>query len=335
MMSDVLYSGFRHDHHNEGAGYDRVVPDGASYVCGNVLPFGKRPIGSKGRSLNFLIVDVLTLFRGLRFPVIHYIYPENTAYVSALILKALGKRIVFTIHLSEDFWVGKPSSLFYRLKQVNLRNADFVITLSRAQARHLHELFPDKKVRFLKHGMEFRTELLSGEIVASRRNKPKLVVAGSNYRDFDMLKRISADLNRHGMELHLVGTGLSSEYFGEHAGNVVVHGRLSTNEYENLLLESFAMVLPLTFATANNALLEAHKFALPVVCSDIDGVNDYATSSTRFFKSVKAFWCEIDRLMALSTADYLSLCFAGRNDAQEVYDWSVLQRDTQQFFSID
>lgn len=334
-MSNVLYSGFRHDHHNAGAGYDRVVPDGAAFVCGNMLPFGKQKIGSKGRSLNFLIVDVLTFFRGLRCSVIHYIYPENTAYVSALALKALGKRIVFTIHLKEDFWVGEPSSIFYKLKQINLRSADLVITLSQAQARHLQEIFPDKKIRFIKHGLEFRNELLSDDIVARRRERPKLVVVGSNYRDFEMLRRISLDMGKRGMELHLVGTGLSPAYFGDGAGNLVIHGRLSTSEYENLLLESFAMVLPLTFATANNALLEAHKFALPVVCSDIEGVRDYATSSTRFFKSLDAFWQTIDSLVMLSDSDYSNLCFAGRNDAKQVYDWSVLQLDTQKFFSID
>ncbi|MFM0167499.1 glycosyltransferase [Paraburkholderia sediminicola] len=334
-MSNVLYSGFRHDHHNDGAGYDRVVPDGAAYVCGNVLPFGTRPIGTKGRSLNFLIVDILTFLRGLRFPVIHYIYPENTAYVSSFILKALGKRIVFTIHLGEDFWVGEPRSLFYKLKQLNLRCADFVITLSQDQEHRLHDIFPGKTVKFLKHGLEFKNETLSSEVVASRRNASKLLVVGNNYRDFDTLKKIATDLKKHNMELHLVGTGLSGADFNGSSENVVAHGRLTAGEYEKLLLESFAMVLPLTFATANNALLEAHKFALPAICSDIDGVSDYATSSTRFFTSVDEFWREIDSLRALSVDEYSSLCFAGRDDAEKIYDWSVLQKDTQEFFSIE
>ncbi|HEY6874648.1 MAG TPA: hypothetical protein VI298_18160, partial [Geobacteraceae bacterium] len=97
MTRKVLYSGFRFSHHNPGSGYDGIVNDQRHYVCGNKFPFGTRPETSRLRKINFILVDLVTLFRGFGYSTIHYIYPENTAYLSPTILRCLGKKIVYTL----------------------------------------------------------------------------------------------------------------------------------------------------------------------------------------------------------------------------------------------
>jgi glycosyltransferase involved in cell wall biosynthesis len=46
--------------------------------------------------------------------------------------------------------------------------------------------------------------------------------------------------------------------------------------------------LPLTFATANNALLEGLSLGVPVVCSDVPGVKDYLSDKKYLVSDVQA-----------------------------------------------
>src|ERR1700754_1378789 len=150
----VLYSGFRFSHHNPGSGYDAVVGRSA-YVNGDALPYAKHPESSFKRHLNFLLVDLVTLARGLTYDTVHYLYPENTAYLSPWPLRLLGKRIVFTLHLAEREWLGAVESPFMRLKQWSLRSAHALAVLSSAQETCFRREFGDKTVRFVPHGFAF------------------------------------------------------------------------------------------------------------------------------------------------------------------------------------
>ena len=327
-MGSVLFSGFRYSHHNLGSGYDGVVHNNRDYVCGNLLPFSTYPEPSYARKLNFLLVDVLTLIRGMKYSAIHYFYPEDTSFFSPLILKCIGKTIIYTIHSDKERWLSPARNPFWWMKRQCLKHAaGVVISLSSAQAIEFQQLFPDKRVFFVPLGLDMNTPAPGDEQLIKRFDQLRVVMVGSNYRDFDMLEKIIRSRSIRPATFHLIGLDKANRKRFANVPGVTCYDRLEAEEYAELLQSSFIMALPLTFATANCALLEAHKFYLPAVCSDIPGVRDYATEDTVLFSRYEDFWNAFDRLVSLGFPAYRDVCVRTHKEAQARFSWSKIRRE--------
>lgn len=331
----VLYSGFHYLHHNPGSGYDHVVPDRRHYVNGERLPFADRLESTKPRHLNFLLLDLITLVRALRYDTVHYFQPESTAYLSPWILRLLGKRIVYTVHLADSQWLGPTRSTHHRIKQKSLRAAHAIVALSSQQREVFGQAFPDKVVGFVPHGFTFTdVDEPTVELFDTRTRPPRrLVVVGSNYRDIDMLESIVQQRGSRDVRIELVGMDEASRSrFGRYA-EVVCHPRLDADTYDRLLWESFALVLPLTFATANNALLEAYRCYLPAFLSRIDGVTDYAADGDRsLFSSPAEFWSKYDALAALGPSELREYCIGLHTAARDRFSWPEVRAELADFY---
>jgi glycosyltransferase involved in cell wall biosynthesis len=326
----VLYSGFHYLHHNPGSGYDQVVPDPHQYVSGEGLPFADRLESTRPRHLNFLLLDLLTLVRALRYDTVHYFYPEATAYLSPWILRVLGKRIVYTVHLAESQWLGPTRSTHHRIKQKSLRAAHAIVVLGSQQGEVFRQAFPDKEVGFVPHGFTFAGvgEPSVDLFEARTRGHRRLVVVGSNYRDVDVLEQITAQRGSRDVYFDLVGMDEAARARFAPCESVVCHPRLDAETYGNLLSESFALLLPLTFATANNALLEAYNAYLPAFLSRIDGVTDYAADGDRsLFSSPEEFWSKYDALAALSPSELHDYCLALHAGARDRFSWPKIRAE--------
>ncbi|MBO0681411.1 glycosyltransferase family 4 protein [Mycolicibacterium sp. S2-37] len=325
----VLYSGFHYLHHNPGSGYDQVVPDPRHYVSGAKLPFADRLESTRPRHLNFLLMDLLTLLRGLRYDTIHYFNPEATAYLSPRILRALGKRIVYTVHLADSEWLGPTRSVHHRIKQRSLRAAHAIAVLSSQQRDVFRRAFPDKDVNFVPHGFTFENRAPSMELFELRtRGQRRLVMVGANYRDIDMLEHIVTQRGSRDVRIDLVGMDEAARRRLEHHPGVVCHPRLDADTYDRLLSESFALLLPLTFATANNALLEAYTRYLPAFLSRIDGVTDYAADGDRsLFSSADEFWSKYDALAALDPRQLREYCIGLHDAARDRFSWPRIRSE--------
>ena len=324
----VLYSGFGFRHLNPGSGYHEVVGDRRrDYVCGERLPFARYPAGTRRRSVNFLLLDLVTLVRGLGYDTVHYIHPEDTTYLSPWPLRLLGKRIVYTVHVAENAWLAPARSLFPRPKLLSLRAAHVIVVLSGSQREAFSRAFPDKEVRFVPHGFGFDNAREPSTELFERRSKARrLIVVGNNYRDFDLLGRIIAQRGSREVEIHLVGVDDDARRRFERLALVVCHTRLDPARYDELLRESFALLLPLSFATANNALLEAYKCHLPAFASRIDGITDYAVDDDRWlFSSPDEFWSKYDALAAMEPAVLHDLCVTLHNTARERFSWAKIR----------
>lgn len=333
----VLYAGLRFQHHQYGSGYDLVAPPDAAHVRAESVPLlGSRPDGSLPRKLALVLADVVTLLRGLRHDVVHYYYPEDTAFFSARLLSWMGKRIVLTIHLDDAAWLhGRGMGRTFSLKQAVMRCADVIITLSTAQRDRFQAHFPDKLVTFVPHGFQPLTEAIPADQLLRRQHDARLLVIGENYRDFDLLARIIDQRSGRAVRFHLIGVGETARRRFSGLPSVVVHPRLSDKAYSDLLDGSFALLLPLSFATANNALLEAHKWALPSFCPDIDGARDYATRQTELFTDAADFWQRFDRLARATPHAYVARCRDLTEDAGMRFQWSSVRSSLSQVYRAD
>ncbi|MDA2889665.1 glycosyltransferase family 4 protein [Mycolicibacterium sp. BiH015] len=334
----VLYSGFHYLHHNPGSGYDAVVADPRHYVSGAQLPFADRLESTAPRHLNFLLLDLITVLRALRYDTVHYFYPESTAYLSPWILRLLGKRIVYTVHLDDSQWFGETRSVHHRIKQKSMRAAHAIVVLSAQQRDVFHAALPDKVVSFVPHGFTFDDGSEPPvELFATRTESPRrLVVVGSNYRDFDMLEQILAQRGSRPVQIDLVGMDEAARSRFRGRDGVVCHPRLDADSYVRLLRESFALLLPLTFATANNALFEAYNCYLPAFVSRIDGVTDYVADGDRsLFSSPEEFWSKYDALAALDASELREHCIALNSAARGRFSWDKVRAELAEVYKPD
>ncbi|MFB1294606.1 glycosyltransferase [Mycobacterium sp. pW049] len=333
----VLYSGFHYLHHNPGSGYDAVVPDPRDYVSGARLPFADRLESTRPRHLNFLLLDLITLIRALRYDTVHYLYPESTAYLSPRILRRLGKRIVYTVHLDDSQWFGDTRSVHHRIKQNSMRAAHAIVVLSAQQRGVFQAALPDKSVSFVPHGFTFDSPPPPLELFEMRTRDPRrLVLVGSNYRDFDMLEGILAQRGSRPVQVDLVGMDEAARSRFTGRDGVVCHPRLDADSYDGLLRESFALLLPLTFATANNALFEAYNCYLPAFVSRIDGVTDYAADGDRsLFSSAEEFWSKYDALAALEPSELRGYCVTLNSAARDRFSWNEIRAELDRVYASE
>jgi len=218
-----------------------------------------------------VILDLVTCLRGIWYDCVVIFYPENSIYVSPFILKQFQVKIVYVVHLDDFYWFEWNDSIFLRLKRWNMKFVDHFIVLSANQLRSFSVRFPGK-VTLIPHGV-WCDELPNERATPS----PSIVIVGKNYRDYEFMNAVIARCHDILPEIvfDLVGVDGTKLQLESRGSNVRLHGRLSSQSYRALLRNCQCVFLPLTFATANNALLEGLSLGVPVLCSDVSGVRDY------------------------------------------------------------
>jgi glycosyltransferase involved in cell wall biosynthesis len=320
--SQILYSGFKWDHHDERAGYQNVVAAESDYVDGGRLWGSKSEIGSRRRRINFLLIDICTVLRAWRYKAVLLFYPEQTGYVSAPLLRLMGKKVIYVLHLGEDYWIERNDSWFLELKRFNLRFVNRFIVLTAQQKIVFGELFPGRVVT-IPHGV--CSAPLPEPITPNAKN---IAVVGDRYRDYDLLGRIIvAFKERHPeVKFHLVGMKFEKLNGAERLDNVVCHLRLSAEAYLSVLNQSALLLLPLTFATANNALLEGLLAGVPVICNDVPGVVEYLPGPEFVFDSIEDAIVKYENIIARSPEEVASYARQFNQYVRSHYSWEVIRK---------
>jgi glycosyltransferase involved in cell wall biosynthesis len=320
----LLYSGFKWDHHDEDFGYHHIAWPPRDYVDGAELWGGDAPIGSLRRRVNFLLIDMVTIARAWSYDGVLVFYPEQTAYLSAPILRLMGKRVVYALHLREDFWIERNDSLFLKLKRFNLRFVNRFVVLTNQQRAAFCARFPGK-VRTVPHGAA-----CSGEVLLSSGPRAHCSIAGvgENGRDYALLKQIIETFSREFPEIRFDLVGMKYDNLGalRFRPNVVCHPRLDRDAYRRVLGESLFMLLPLTFATANNALLEGLSIGLPVICNRVDGVLDYLPDGDYTFDGIEQLHDMVRRRLALGDDERMDEARHLVAYVRQRYAWSCIRR---------
>lgn len=323
MLGKVLYSGFRWPHHDAQSGYHHAVADARDFVDSGALWGGRARIGTRRRKLNIFLAELVTLARAWRYRAVFYIYPETCAlFFSAPLLKLMGKRVVYTLHLGEKYW-DRQGSLLFRLKRYNLRFVDHFVVLSSQQKQRLEAKFPGR-VSFIPHGVHL-DPAATAPVPAS---PPRVCVAGDNFRDYAMLREIIECFAARFPQIRFDLVGMQYARLGEAAGaaSVTCHPRLDAAEYNRVIREASFMLLPLQFATANNALLEALTQGVPVLCNRIDGVTDYLPDGDYLFDDIEQLCDLVAARLAMTPAQRALESAALIAYADTHFAWPVVRR---------
>jgi glycosyltransferase involved in cell wall biosynthesis len=271
----VLYSGFRFPHHSSNGGYDRITKkQNSAYLVDTGIPFGNIRFGTRGKSINLRLLDIMTKFLRYKYDVTHLIYTDQQLYYPYP--RSRRHKIVGTIHLDIH------EIFSNRRFKMNIKTLDAVIVLKKDYVDPVNKETGVKTV-FIPHG--FDKPVFQKSIPADIRRKSidtemiNISVVGENYRDYNTLHFIIKNTINNDVKFHLIGQKQKTiEIFKEYK-NVSCYNYLDNNSYYSLLSICDYNFLPLTFATANNVLLEVQSLGVASILPEISGILDYAGDS--------------------------------------------------------
>lgn len=269
----ILFVGYRDNRHSKFGGYDYIsrFPNG-DYLNAKNLPFNFIPVGKRGKRLNLLFLDAVARLKSKKYDVVHYFYSDF------MLFKKLPTRrnckFIATIHMKSEAFSNKQENI--------LKSFDKVICLSSTEEKKLR----DKGINafFVPHGFN-KPVFNKKDIKNFDKNKINVFYSGMNYRDFDTFVHILDFLKSKKLDIcfYAVGQSDSNKEKLYCKDNVVVCPRLFDDEYYTLLSLCDYNFLPMTFSTANNALLEAQVLGIPSILPKISGVFDYASEEYNIF----------------------------------------------------
>lgn len=277
----ILYSGFKGIMHSANGGYNKVTYNNVNKT---VLYSEDQPLGRFFYTrvlyhIPRLILEFKTRILRYKHDITHLFYGELTCINYIPYRRSQKHKIVITLHL--DIENNCKQKRFIKF----LKTMDGIILLSTQQKKILNEKFGIKSV-FIPHGFDkpsFTKKIpadINNHVICN--DNINVCTIGKNYRDLETLEYIIQ--KNHKIIFHLIGIDHTYKSILGQYGNVHIYNRLSDDEYYSLIELCDYNFLPVTFATANNTLLEAQSLGITSILPLIDGINDYAYNGNLFYK---------------------------------------------------
>lgn len=279
----VLFSGFKDALHSQNGGYDKIIEMSIDkrILLSNSFLFGKSKQKNGINRTSRYILDIYTRILRYKYDITHLFYGELTTISIWPYVKLKGHKTIITLHLDANTFP-RPNKFLSFLKSM-----DGIIVLSSQQNKLLKEKYGLNSI-FIPHG--FNKPLFNKRFPIDKKEQTinvkdiNIITIGKNYRDFNTFHFVvkNCPLN---IIFHLVGVPDEIKDLYKDTSNVRIYNRLSNDEYYSLLEACDYNFLPLTFATANNTLLEAQSLGVTSILPDIDGISDYAAPANLFYKN--------------------------------------------------
>lgn len=329
----LLVAALQWGHHASNSGYGRICPH--LEPC-DIIYFSPPQVGGRlARFLDLARFDTRIRMSAKSYVTTHVLYADSQAIMTPP--ARCRSRYVGTIHLpvsplNRGDMSLKDAAVARRRRSI-LGNFAGLIVLASSEVDPAKAAFPRSQVQFIPHGIQLPETFPHFPREPSDIGALRISVVGSNYRDWDDLEvilRIVAS-SRPRWFVHLVGIPCRQVSRIPDAANISIAPRLDDASYYDLITRCDAMLLPLTFSTANNALLEAHALGTVSVCSDLPGIRDYSLSTTRLFRNPFEAIDHLDHLSATSQSDREALSVMTWAEAER-FGWPAIAERTRAFY---
>jgi glycosyltransferase involved in cell wall biosynthesis len=199
--------------------------------------------------------------------IVHFLDAEHSAqYLPAVLRRArvARGRTVATYHQPPELLDGLVSGHV-------VAELDHVTVVSPTQLDYFRQFLPADRVEVVPHGID--TDFFVPRAGARDDGVFRCISVGHWLRDWDAVGAVArAFRGRRDVEFHVVTTHPTGL---EGVENVIIHRGVSDDALARLYQQADVLFLPLTGATANNALLEGIASGLPVLSTDLPAVRAY------------------------------------------------------------
>lgn len=277
-------------HHTKSGGYDQLARRCGTTEVGrpSCSGFAMRTLRAAWRRLyvaspylldyrfeDFLAEVKTVLSARLRgVDIVHALYGDEHLNILLSARRLLPCPLVATFHLPSTRVVER----FEKGQFEKLRRLDGAIVVSTAQLAAFRRWLGMDNVVFVPHGIDIH----AFQPASSRpeREGLRLICVGHHMRDFAMVRRV-ADLcqnERLPVRFDIVTSQANFDHFAGCA-NATCRSGISEEDLISLYQAADALFMPVTDATANNAVLESLACGTPVITTDVGGMRDYLDSS--------------------------------------------------------
>jgi glycosyltransferase involved in cell wall biosynthesis len=244
------------------------------------------------------------------------------------------------LYEDEQFWLSRhrpgPTAVTYHQPPAQLARfmtttawrklaprANQIITLAPDQRAFFCDYLPAERVRLVPHGIDTGAFTPAGLPAVSSR--PLVLTVGWWLRDWEVLDTVHAQLHhRYGYDVELLVVTRQAGQRTWHPAACVLEG-ITELTLAQLYRRAAVVLLPLTDATANNALLEALACGTPVVTTDAGGIPHYTGAGPAAVLTPPgdgpAATEAVDKLLSeFGTADH-ALRRAAARERAELFSW--------------
>ena len=282
----IYFVRFRYSHHSPHSGYSRIAEYGEKLLGGKTIPVKKSlprwllrnriywrlARGTPGYTREAIAAELKVARHILKEPncIYHFLYGETNYHYAGKLNGLRGSRIVATFHHVPSA-IQKAAQIDWHLRQLSA-----ITCVGTNQIEYFSSFLDPKKLHFVPLGID--VEYYQPPSSPEDRDPDLCITVGENYRDFLTLRGVIELVSylRPQTKFVCVVPPKGIPKLGTHP-NLTVQSGIPEEELLKLYQTASLMVMPLTDATANNAVLEGMACGLPVVVSDIGAVRDYAS----------------------------------------------------------
>lgn len=290
------------------------------------------------------------------YDIVHCHTP-NAAVITRLVCRKFRKRtglkVFYTAH-GFHFYKGAPMlnwMVYYPVEKFCSRFTDKLITINREDyvlaQRHMHA----KTVKYVS-GVGIDTKKFDNKRIDKLKIKKELGIPENSFlllsvgelnqnKNHQTIIKALAELKDRHVHYAIAGSGELYDYLEQLARDLNVADQVHLLGFRNDLPDIYRVADVFCFPSYREGLglaaIEAMSCGLPIITSNVHGINDYSRDGITGYKcspdDVDGFTCAIDKLMKDS-----SFCMAAgkyNSDLAKKYDYAYVNYQMKQIYQLN